>query len=444
MTELQTADIVIVGGGLTAQIMARALAHSGYEITCVTRPAPLASPAHSETRERDTRTTTIHAAGQRMLEALGIWALCTPKAEPITHIYVGADNVDHDWPLKFTSGTGTSSANMAGTNSFGDKAAISANPMAYTVDNQALIDALATHKAAKDITTIEADITSIDFSSETPKLQLQTGTILSCDLVIGCDGAGSFTRQEAGLKMWPRTTNQKAIVTRIRAEHHHKQAAYQRFLPEGPLAFMPLKDNMLALVWSLSEARADALLAADDADFEAALNRDFGPELGHLSLSQTDDNIRQIWPLRPTIIPQLTAKGLVLAGDAAHALHPLAGMGFNLALADMAVLADILHDSYHRGLPAGHAANLSYYTHRRRPEILAMSAVTEGLNRLFSYNALGHNHYGAAHLSRLAILGMRLIGKSRLNTQISKLAMGGILSSAKLLDGILPDKHQPK
>lgn len=436
MTELQTADIVIVGGGLTAQIMSRALAYSGYEITCVTRPAHLASPAHEEKREKDSRTTTIHAAGQHMLEALGIWALCTPKAEPITHIYVGADDVDLDWPLKFTSGRGTNTSD--------NQSALSASPMAYTVDNQALIDALATHKAARDITTIEADITSIDFRSETPKLQLQTGATLSCDLVIGCDGAGSFTRQEAGLKMWPRTTNQKAIVTRIKAEHHHKQAAYQRFLPEGPLAFMPLQDNMLALVWSLSEARADALLAADDADFEAALNRDFGPELGYLSLSKTDDNIRQIWPLRPTIIPQLTAKGLVLAGDAAHALHPLAGMGFNLALADMAVLADILQDSYHRGLPAGHAANLSYYAHRRRPEILAMSAVTEGLNRLFSYNALGGNHYGAAHLSKLAILGMRLIGKSRLNTQISKLAMGGILSPAQLLDGILPDGRQPK
>lgn len=425
MTEQQKAEIVIVGGGLTGQIMAFALAHSGYDITCVDRPV------RPESLQRDSRTTTIHAAGQRMLDALGIWRLCTPAPEPIRQIYVGADENTLDWPLTFTSEPNGSEL----------------VPMAYTVSNQALIDALKLHKPARRIKQIAADISSIDFSSETPSLQFENGEILSCDLVVGCDGVNSFTRQEAGLTLWPRTTNQKAIVTRITGEKHHNQAAYQRFLPNGPLAFMPLQDNELALVWSLGDAEADRLQAVDESGFEAALNVSFGTDLGHLTLSKSQGNMRQIWPLRPTIVPHFSSKGLVLAGDAAHALHPLAGMGFNLALADMAVLADILHESYRRGLPAGHTGNLSQYTHRRRAEVLAMSAVTEGLNRLFSYNlpggAAGRNFYGAKHLSKLATIGMRLIGKSRLQTQISKLAMGGVLSPAKLLDGYLPDGHLP-
>jgi len=285
---------------------------------------------------------------------------------------------------------------------------------------------------------MKAEITSSEFAAETPLIYLSNGQNLSADLIIGCDGAGSFTRQEAGLTVWPRTTNQKALVARVTSELHHNQTAYQRFLANGPLAFMPLQDRELSLVWSLTETEADILFHVDRAEFEQALNTAFGDDLGQLALNDTDSGVRQIWPLRPTVVPQLTAKGLVLAGDAAHALHPLAGMGFNLALSDMAVLADILASGYGRGLSAGHAANLSQYAHRRRAEILALSAVTEGLNKLFSHKSHAQKHIGAATVAKFAGLGMRVIGKSRLDTYLSKLAMGGILSPAALLDGNLP------
>ena len=403
-------DIAIIGGGLAGQMMARTLSGTGYDVVLIDKPASAAL------YQTDYRTTTIHAAGKRMLDALGVWDKLAIAPEPIDFIKVGQNQTENRWPLCF------SAQEIA---------------LAYTVQNQALADALKQYPCTRQ----DGIIDTIDFGADKPNWQFKDGTKGSADLIIGCDGANSFTRQQARLPVWKRHTNQTAIIAHIHAETHHKQTAFQRFLPEGPLAFMPLADNMLSLVWSLSEASAERLLSCDKKLFETELNAAFGPELGHLSLSDGEGGIRQTWPLRPTIVPHLTAKGLILAGDAAHALHPLAGMGFNLALADMAVLADCLVSAKQRGLIAGHNSILSDYAHRRRPEIVALSAVTEGLNRLFSHSSTTKNRFGARQIATLAGWGMQLVGKSRLDTQISRLAMGGVLSPAQLLDGKLPWAH---
>lgn len=400
-------QIAIIGGGLAGQMMAQTLAGTGYDILLIDKPVD-AAPVRA-----DYRTTTIHAAGKRMLSALNIWQDLAIAPEPIEMIKAGQGQTETSWPLRFTA---------------------QSEPLAYTVHNQSLLDVVNTTHIPK----LHGHIEAIDFASSRPSWHFSDGSSGSADIIIGCDGARSFTRQQAGLPVWQRRTNQKAIVAHITAETHHKQIAFQRFLAEGPLAFMPLAGNQMSLVWSLSEASADRLLSCDSAEFEAELNAAFGSELGRLSLSDGVGGARQIWPLRPTIVPRLTSKGLILAGDAAHALHPLAGMGFNLALADMAVLADCLTSAKKRGLPANHASLISDYAYRRRPEILALSAVTETLNRLFSHHALAKNKFGAPQLATLAGWGMRIVGKSRLDKQISKLAMGGVLSRASLLDGHLP------
>ena len=407
MAEIVDTQIAIIGGGLTGQMMAHALAGTGYDILLIDKPQDKAASIS------DYRTTTIHAAGKRMLEALNIWQKLDIDAEPITSIKVGQDNEARAWPLRFQSET---------------------EPMAYTVHNQSLLQASSCSSASQ----LYGHITSIDFSTSRPTWHFDDGRRGIADILIGCDGARSFTREQAGLPVWNRQTNQKAIIAHVSAEKHHNQTAFQRFLPEGPLAFMPLSGHHMSLVWSLSEISADRLFSCDKPQFEFELNTAFGTELGRLSLTDDASGTRQIWPLRPTIVPQLTTTGLILAGDAAHALHPLAGMGFNLALADMAVLADCLTSAHKRGLPAGHAAILAQYTHKRRAEIFALSAVTEGLNRLFSYESKPKKSAPALHMARLAGWGMRLFGKSRLDQQISRLAMGGVLSRAALLDGHLP------
>ncbi len=156
------------------------------------------------------------------------------------------------------------------------------------------------------------------------------------------------------------------------------------------------------------------------------------------------------WPLRPSFVPKRTHPHLILAGDAAHALHPLAGMGFNLALSDVAVLADCLAAAGRRGLAADHASILADYEQRRLVETAALSAVTEGLNRLFSTDLLpllpvpaiqpfGRSAFASgAAARRLAGIGMTLLGRFRMRTKLSDIAMGGVLARASLLDGKLP------
>ena len=189
---------------------------------------------------------------------------------------------------------------------------------------------------------------------------------------------------------------------------------------------MPGPGNMMSLVWTLPNAEADRLIAADSAEFEAACMTAFGSTLGYLQLAGD----RLPWRLQPGLRKALTGTGILLAGDAAHAIHPLAGQGYNLALADAAVLADILCATFSRGLTAGHASLRSDYETRRRPEIIAMSLATSGLNRLFFETP--------ASLRRLAGVGFSLLDRLPAKSRFSNIARGGQLADAALLRGELP------
>ena len=407
-------DIVIVGGGLTAQLMVQIAAKTGYDVLWIAPPAAPSTPS------ADRRTTTIHAAGMQMLDALGLWQDIGSAPTPICQIKVADNHDDDSWPLQFGAAD---------------------QIMAYTVDNATLSAAIDRADHA-DINRIHTRINTIRFDGTHPCWQAEDGQSGTADLVIACDGARSFIREAAGLSVSMRPAHQTAIIARIESEKPHQHTAFQRFLPDGPLALMPLAAQQSALVWSLTTAKAEQLMAADDDAFTDDLNAAFGSDLGWLSLVQnTEDDkagTRQSWPLQPRFVPQITAPGLVLAGDAAHALHPLAGMGFNLALADMAVLADCLMEGRRLGLAASHPALLKSYRKGRRTEILALSAVTEALNRMFSHHSMAGEAFSSPLLAIMAGAGMRLFGKSRLTTQIQQLAMGGILAKAQLLQGKLP------
>ena len=244
-------------------------------------------------------------------------------------------------------------------------------------------------------------------------------------MVVACDGANSKLRDYASIRTFREPHRQTAIIANLISEQAHENTAFQRFLPGGPIALMPHGERRVSLVWSLPKDEASRVLTLDEDEFAKLVLKVFGKTLGGLRL----DGPRLSWPLQPTITRKMTSHNLVLAGDASHAIHPLAGQGYNLALGDAAVLADCLAHANQRGLNAGHQSIRSDYSARRRLEVTAMTAMTSGLNQLMSFQP---------KMAKIAGAGMGLVNRSPLKALLQISAMGGQLTRANLLEGRLP------
>ena len=412
-SKYQHTPIALIGGGLSTQILALTLVHSGFDFIW------FSGVQGNQTEVNDTRTTTIHHAGRMMLDALGIWNNLPERAAyPITQIAVAgaqlaADNYKSrpkDWPLCWKQAK---------------------PPMAWVLSNQDLKKACAANiniKLSKQqIQPISIETVTI---GQPNLLQDSMGTKWSCELVIACDGANSRLRQQVGLTAIDQSRGETALVTTVHTERPIKTTAYQRFLPSGPLALMPTGAKKASVVWSLPERQAEDLTGKDQNSFLEALNTAFGNHLGRLRAASGCMK----WPLNPSYCPRISTPGFILAGDAAHALHPLAGMGFNLALADGAVLLDCLQHSSHKGLTPSHSSVSTAYQARRKLEILSLTAATQGLNRLLTRKP--------GPLYHLACFGMSILGQVPARQLLSDLAMGGKLAPAPLFSGQLNSSNR--
>lgn len=408
LTEPTHHKVTVIGGGLTGKMMALALSYSGYEIVLI---APNAAMDGAGNTPIDRRSTTIHNAGAKMLSALGLIDRLTGKMAPIDQIKVSIGDArpyHSDWLLNWSSQPLT---------------------MAYVVENHQLDNALdeAIAEAPHPITLVDDSITAYHDAADSATLELASGAVMTSDLVIACDGVKSPLRALAGITPKIEETGQRALIATLDAEIGHDDTAYQRFLATGPIALMPLAGKQVSLVWSTGEAQAQALMAQDDDALSEAITNAFGDELGKLTLAGP----RGAFPLRPHFNRRLSKGRLILAGDAAHAIHPLAGMGYNLALADAAILLAILQDTKAKGLCANHPSVMAAYQRRRMPEILALSALTSQLNRLLSRPKTPLSSL----INMGAAMGMSMIDKTPLKKQLCDVAMGGKLSSAPLLKG---------
>ncbi|MGE5539976.1 MAG: UbiH/UbiF/VisC/COQ6 family ubiquinone biosynthesis hydroxylase [Gemmatimonas sp.] len=360
-------DAIIVGGGLVGLGLAAALGGAGMKIAVIDRetPATVLDPVF------DGRTSAIAQGSRRILEATGIWARVAPEAEPILDIRVSEDR-----SLLFIHFDHREVADAHG-----------AEPMGHIVENRVIRKALFDRVADLDSVWLLAPmmVTKVVRGPSRVEATLGDGRTLTAKLAISAEGRGSKLRADAGIPVTTWTYPQWALVCTVAHEFPHKGVAQERFLPTGPFAVLPMKDDALgthrsSIVWT---DRADViahLVSLGDDDFNRELALRFGDYLGETAAFGK----RWSYPLGLLHADSYVADRLALVGDAAHAIHPMAGQGLNLGIRDVAALAEVLVDAHRLGLDIGHVSVLERFQRWRRFDNVALAAVTDGLERLFS------------------------------------------------------------
>jgi 2-octaprenylphenol hydroxylase len=374
-------DIVIVGAGITGATMALALADSGLRIAVVdSKPLRGRVAAAADGMDAyDARVSAMTAASQRLLANLGVWqTLPAERLCAYTHMHVHEQD-------------GTGSIDFAARD-------IHAPELGHIVENSVLTGALhdrlqqlASAPGSGTALTVLAPATLESYQPEPEngvQLTLTGGQRLSAGLLIAADGANSPLRRLAGFDTREWDYEHHAIVTTIKTRDPHQFTARQCFMDDGVLAFLPLAspagtantEHYCSIVWSLVPERATDLMAMDDAAFCQALSQVSEHWLGPVAACAQ----RYSFPLRQRHARDYYRDSVVLIGDAAHSIHPLAGQGANLGLLDVQVLAEELLRAGRTGRALADPMVLRRYQRRRKPHNLSMMAMMEGFKRLYA------------------------------------------------------------
>ena len=357
-------DILIAGGGLNGPALALALAQGGLRVTVVdARPAPARAKAGF-----DGRAYALAIASRRLLTMISIWQQVGDLAQPI-HRIKASDGLAGQGPAPFFL-------------TF-DAAEIEEGPMGFLLEDRHLYAAFLKAMAAEpNITLLSGEsVTGQEVAANAVGVTLANGRRITARLLIGCDGRGSGTATRAGIRRVGWGYGQTALVTAIRHEKDHGGTAHQFFMPEGPLAILPLKGgHHSSIVWSETDENAARIQALPDDQYLAALRPRFGDFLGDIALAGD----RFTYPLSLSLAERFVAPRVALVGDAAHGVHPIAGQGLNLGLRDVAALAQTVIEAHRRGEDIGSPTTLDAYQRWRRFDSTTLALGMDTVNRLFS------------------------------------------------------------
>jgi len=357
-------DVVVAGAGMIGCTCAVAIAQSGVRVALVD-PGPI-NFKHS--RPNEIRVSAINLATENILRALGAWSVL--KAESLSP-FRQIDVWDAGSPGQITF-----SAADAGLTHLG-----------HIIENDAITAALITRLSKLNTVSCFAgdSIKTCDTDHGGISITLNSKEKLKAKLLVGADGAESRVRSLADISVEKTPYNHQAIIATVTTELPHRETARQRFLDTGPLAFLPLQDGSSSIVWSCSPQRFDELNGLDDAAFSAALTEAFENRLGTITLASS----RSSFPLINQHANQYIAPRIVLVGDAAHTIHPLAGLGANLGFADAAALAEVIDNAHHTGKDIGIRPLLRRYERWRRGQNQLVAKVVDALYYTFGSNSLG-------------------------------------------------------
>ncbi len=363
-SDRQRKDVLIGGGGFAGLALGIALRQALGENFAVT----IADPAFARGHMADTRASAIAAAARRLFQTIGVWEQVADEAQPILDMVVTDSRLEDAVRPAFLS--------------FGGEVAQD-EPFAHMIENGPLMCALMEKAQETGVDLRAARVTDFSVPSSSShhiEVALSDGVTVSARLLVGADGARSAIREHAGITTHGWDYGQSGIVTTVAHERDHHGRAEEHFLPAGPFAILPLKGRRSSLVWTEETREAERIIALNDEEFHAELERRFGLHLGEIKA----EGPRRAFPLGLAVARSFIAERIALVGDAAHVIHPIAGQGLNMGLKDIAALAEAIVDAARLGLDPGGAGVLDHYQRWRRFDTMAMGIATDGLNRLFS------------------------------------------------------------
>ena len=389
---MDRADVIIFGGGLVGLALASALDSSGVS-AIVLDPA---DPAPRRSASFDGRTSAVSSSSMRMLDTIGVTKHLAEPGCPIRTIAV-ADGLKPGG-LHFD--------------------AEDDEPLGWMHENRHLRSALqARAEASRNIWLLwKSKVATVDRGDVGVTVALEDGRKLNAPLLIAADGRNSAMREAAGIRIARWRYDHQAIVSVLGHEMPHDHVAYEIFYPTGPFALLPMNDgssgHRSAIVWSVPQEDAAGWLSLNDEDFAGEAEAAMGGFLGKVELLAP----RSSFPLGFHHAAQITARRLALVGDAAHAIHPIAGQGLNLGFRDVAALAEVLVEGARLGLDLGDRQLLDRYQRWRSIDALSVAFATDSLTRIYGIpgkTASAVRRFGMGLIERVSPIKNRLMSEAR-------------------------------